>query len=269
MSETPYYRALANEVPLFEAAARQRLPVMLKGPTGTGKTRFLRHMAARLGRELHTVACHEDLTAPDLVGRWLITAGETRWLDGPLTRAVRSGGVCYLDEVAEARRDVIVVIHPLADDRRVLPLEQTGELLEAHPDFQLVVSYNPGYQNLMRALKPSTCQRFVAIEFDFPPAEAEAEIVAAETGASAELARRLVALAAKLRPLKERGLEEAPSTRTLVYAAALIGQGIEPLEAVEAAVLRPLTEDPELFAAGLELARMVFGSANERLKLVG
>jgi len=262
MSDPLFYRPIQNEVSLFTAAAKQKLPVMLKGPTGTGKTRFLRHMAEKLNRPLYTLACHEDLTAADLLGRWLITSGETKWIDGPLTRAVRTGGICYLDEVAEARRDVIVVIHPLADDRRELPLDQTGEQLTAHPDFLLVVSYNPGYQNLLRALKPSTCQRFVSIDFDFPSAIAEKEILQAETGASAELSERLVTLASKLRPLKERGLDEAPSTRTLVYAAALIREGVAPLEAVRAAVLGPLTEDAELLSTGMELARMVFGEAN-------
>lgn len=255
-----FYQPVANEVRLFEAAAKERLPAMLKGPTGTGKTRFLRHMAERLGRPLYTVACHEDLTAADLVGRWLITSGETKWIDGPLTRAVREGGICYLDEVAEARRDVIVVIHPLADDRRELPLDQTGELIEAHPDFLLVVSYNPGYQNLMRALKPSTCQRFVSIEFGFPPPDLERRIVVEETGVDPEIAERLVLLGEKLRPLKERGLDEAPSTRTLVYAASLIRRGLPPREAVHAAMLGPLTEDAELLATGLEIADMVFGA---------
>jgi nitric oxide reductase NorQ protein len=256
-----FYQPIKNEAQLFSAAAAASVPVMLKGPTGTGKTRFLRAMAERLGRPLYTVACHEDLTAADLVGRWLITAGETKWIDGPLTRAVREGGICYLDEVAEARRDVIVVIHPLADDRRELPLDQTGELIRAHPNFLLVISYNPGYQNLMRALKPSTCQRFMSIDFDFPPAELEQKIVVAETGLDAKTAEQLVLLAAKLRPLKERGLDEAPSTRTLIYAGSLIARGVAPKEAVRAAMLGPLTEDRELLATGLELAEMVFGAS--------
>jgi len=255
----PFYLPTGGECRLFEHAFARRLPLLLKGPTGCGKTRFVSHMAARLGRKLFTVSCHDDLTAADLTGRFLLRGGDTVWVDGPLTRAVREGGICYLDEVVEARKDVAVVLHPLTDHRRILPLERTGETLEAPDTFMLVASYNPGYQNVMKSLKPSTRQRFVAIEFGFPPAEAEVRIVAAETGLPAACCVALVALAARLRALKGVDLEEGCSTRLLVYCAALMAAGMRLDEAVRAAVLEPLTDDPEVLKGLLEVARMTLG----------
>lgn len=255
----PYYRPQANECALFEYAFRHQLPLLIKGPTGCGKTRFITHMAARLERPLFTVACHDDLTASDLVGRHLIGDGATTWNDGPLTRAVRAGGICYLDEIVEARRDTTVVIHPLADDRRELPIERTGELLEAPPGFMLVMSYNPGYQNLLKSLKPSTRQRFVALRFDYPSPAVEREIVEGETGVESALAQRLVALGQALRALKEHDLEEPASTRLLVYAATLMQGGFDPVEAARAALVEPLTDDPETAAALMEVVYATFG----------
>jgi nitric oxide reductase NorQ protein len=255
----PFYRPQGNELALFEYAWRHQLPVLIKGPTGCGKTRFVAHMAARLGRPLHTVACHDDLTAADLVGRHLIGADSTYWNDGPLTRAVRDGGICYLDEVVEARKDTTVVIHPLADDRRELPIERTGEVLQAPPEFMLVMSYNPGYQNVLKNLKPSTRQRFVALSFDYPAPELEREILVGETGLDEARAGRLVALAQALRALKDHDLEEPASTRLLVYCATLLRGGFDPLEAVRAAVIEPLTDDPETAAALMEVVHAQFG----------
>jgi nitric oxide reductase NorQ protein len=255
----PYYQPLANECEIFEAAARDRLPILLKGPTGCGKTRFVRHMAWRLARPLVTVACHDDLSASDLTGRFLVRGGDTVWQDGPLTAAVRAGAIAYLDEVVEARLDTIVVLHPLADDRRILPLERAGELVEAHPDFQLVVSYNPGYQTLVKELKPSTRQRFVAIELGFPPPDREAEIIAHEAGVDRGTAARLAALAERIRPLRDRGLSEPPSTRLLVHAARLIGAGLEENEACRSALCAVLTDDPELQATLVEITNAVLG----------
>jgi len=257
--EAPWYRPIADELALFEAAARHRLPVLLKGPTGCGKTRLVRHMAWRLGRPLATVACHDDLSASDLTGRWLVRGGETTWQDGPLTEAVRAGGIAYLDEVVEARQDTVVVLHPLADDRRMLPLERAGELVEAHPDFQLVVSFNPGYQSLAKELKPSTRQRFVAIELGFAPPEVETEIVAHEARISPATAGALVRVAERVRPLRDRGLAEAPSTRLLVHAGRLVAAGIEPARACEAALASALCDDPELVATVGEIVRAVLG----------
>jgi nitric oxide reductase NorQ protein len=241
----PFYRPVGDECALFETAWRHRLPLLIKGPTGCGKTRFVAHMAARLGRELTTVSCHDDLTAADLTGRWLIRGGETVWQDGPLARAVRSGGICYLDEVVEARKDVTVVLHPLTDDRRILPLERTGETLEAIDGFMLVVSYNPGYQNILKNLKPSTRQRFVAIEFGYPPPAIEAEVVSVESGLEMRRAERLVTLAGHTRKLKGRDLEEGASTRLLVYCATLVASGLRIEDAIRAAIVEPLTDDPE------------------------
>jgi len=255
----PAYVPSGNECTLFEHAWRRRLPVLLKGPTGCGKTRFVAHMAARLSLPLHTVACHDDLTAADLTGRYLLKGGDTVWADGPLTRAVREGGICYLDEVVEARKDVTVVLHPLTDDRRILPLERTGEELVAPPGFMLVVSYNPGYQSLLKALKPSTRQRFVAIEFGFLPAEQEIEVVAAESGLAADRVRPLVALAGRLRALKGQDLEEGVSTRLIVYCATLIAAGIPVMDAVLAGMIEPLTDDADVKAALLDVARAVIG----------
>jgi nitric oxide reductase NorQ protein len=255
----PYYRPLGDERTLFEAAASQRLPVLLKGPTGCGKTRFVRHMAWRLGRPLVTIACHDDLSASDLTGRFLVRGGETSWQDGPLTEAVRAGAIAYLDEVVEARQDTVVVLHPLADDRRLLPLERAGELVAAHPDFQLVISYNPGYQSLAKELKASTRQRFVGIELGLPPPEVEAEIVAVEAGVARDTAAVLVRAAERVRPLRERGLAEAPSTRLLVHAARLVAAGIEPRRACRIAIVAPLTDDPELSRTLVEIVDAVLG----------
>lgn len=251
----PAYVPSGNECVLFEHAWRHRLPVLLKGPTGCGKTRFVAHMAARLGLPLHTVACHDDLTAADLTGRFLLKGGDTVWTDGPLTRAVREGGICYLDEVVEARKDVTVVLHPLTDDRRILPLERTGEELAAPYSFMLVVSYNPGYQTLLKALKPSTRQRFVAIEFGFLPPEQEVAVVAAESGLAPDDVRPLVALAGRLRALKGHDLEEGVSTRLVVYCATLIAAGASIADAVLAGMIEPLTDDADVKAALLDVAR--------------
>ena len=255
-SREPFYLPTGREVELFDAAYRHRLPVMLKGPTGCGKTRFIRYMAWRLQRPLVTVACHDDLSANDLTGRFLVRGGETVWQDGPLTAAVRAGAICYLDEVVEARQDTVVAIHPLTDDRRLLPLDKRGELVAAHPDFQLVVSYNPGYQNLMKELKPSTRQRFVTIAFDFPPRDIEVAIVCRESGVERPAATSLVKLAERVRRLRDRGLVEVASTRLLVHAGCLIAAGVEPRDACEASIAGPLSDDPELHAAVMDLVAM-------------
>ena len=257
LDKEPWYLPLGDEVQVFEAAYAKRLPVLLKGPTGCGKTRFVEYMAWRLYRQaeterrkqetpLITVACHEDLTATDLVGRYLLSGDETVWMDGPLTRAVRSGAICYLDEVVEARKDTTVVIHSLTDHRRLLPIEKTGELLGAHPDFLLVISYNPGYQSVLKDLKPSTRQRFVSLEFTYPAPEVEAGIVAHESGVDAETAQRLALIGAKVRNLREHGFEEGVSTRLLVYTAQLVASGVTPRRACEAAITRAVTDDSEV-----------------------
>ncbi len=257
LDQEPWYLPLADEVQVFEAAYRARLPVLLKGPTGCGKTRFVEHMAWRLFRDVEsarravetpliTVACHEDLTATDLVGRYLLSGDATVWLDGPLTRAVRSGAICYLDEVVEARKDTTVVIHSLTDHRRVLPIEKTGELLDAHADFLLVISYNPGYQSVQKDLKPSTRQRFVSLEFDYPAVSVEATIIAHESGIDAELAQQLALIGEKVRNLREHGFEEGVSTRLLVYAAQLAAAGIAPRRACDVAIARAVTDDAEV-----------------------
>ena len=246
---TPFYKPQRNEVALFKNAWQQQLPVMIKGPTGCCKTRFIEHMATRLGRPLYTVSCHDDLTAADLVGRYLIGDKGTFWSDGPLTRAVRDGAICYLDEVVEARKDTTVVLHPLTDNRRVLPLERTGELLHAPKEFMLVVSYNPGYQNLLKNLKPSTRQRFVAMTFDFPDPALETEILMGETGIERPLAEQLVKLANILRRLKDHDLEEAASTRLLVYTARLVQNGFDLKEACQAALVEPLSDDADTIEA--------------------
>ena len=254
----PFYLPLGNEVAVFEECHRRGLAVMLKGPTGCGKTRFVEHMAWRLGRPLLTVACHDDLSASDLTGRWLVRGGETIWQDGPLARATRLGAICYLDEVVEARQDVIVVIHPLTDDRRMLPIEKTGELLEAAPGFQLVVSYNPGYQHVLKDLKPSTRQRFVALDFNFPPAEVERVVVSHEGGVDDATASSLVELASRVRRLRDRGLAEVPSTRLLVATARLIAGGISAPEAARVALMAPLTDDPDILGAIDDLIAATF-----------
>jgi nitric oxide reductase NorQ protein len=242
----PYYRPVGDEIAVFEAAYRHRLPVMLKGPTGCGKTRFLEHMAWRLHRPLITVAAHEDMTAADLVGRFLLVPGETVWHDGPLTLAVRNGAICYIDEIVEARQDTTVVIHPLTDARRVLPLEKNNELITAHEDFQLVISYNPGYQSAVKDLKESTKQRFVGIDFHYPAAPVEAEIVARESGVDPTLAATLVAIGQRSRNLCGKGLEEGASTRMLIHAGRLVLAGLQPEAAANAAIVLPLTDDAEL-----------------------
>ena len=257
--DAPFYQPAGDEISVFEHAWKNRLPLLIKGPTGCGKTRFVAHMAARLGLPLFTVACHDDLTAADLVGRHLIGDGQTMWCDGPLTRAVREGGICYLDEVVEARKDTTVVLHPLADDRRILPIDRTGELLAAPPSFMLVVSYNPGYQNLLKGMKPSTRQRFVSLRFDFPASEREEAILIGESGCTPDLARRLVSIAHSLRTLKDQDLEEAASTRLLVYAALLVRDGMDPVTACRAAIVESLTDDPEVADALLEVVSATFG----------
>jgi nitric oxide reductase NorQ protein len=254
----PYYVAVGDEVALFEAAHADGTAVLLKGPTGCGKTRFVEYMAWRLSRPLVTVACHDDLSASDLTGRWLIRGGETVWQDGALTLAVRNGAICYLDEVVESRQDVVVVLHPVSDHRRLLPLEKRGELVEAAPGFHLVVSYNPGYQHALKELKPSTRQRFVTIDFDFPPPDLEREIVVHEGGADAKTARKLTELAVRIRRLRERGLVEVPSTRLLVATARLIARGIAPQAACRSALTGPLTDDPELLSALHDLVTATF-----------
>lgn len=256
-ADIPPYIPFGNECRLFELAWMRQLPLLLKGPTGCGKTRFVSHMAARLGLPLSTVSCHDDLAAADLTGRYLLKGGDTVWVDGPLTRAVRDGGICYLDEVVEARKDVAVVLHPLTDDRRVLPLERTGELLEAPPGFMLVVSYNPGYQNILKALKPSTKQRFVSIEFDFLPKAQEVAVVAIESGLEEARVAPLVDLANRLRRLKGHDIEEGVSTRLLVYCASLIDSGMSMREAVRAAIIEPLSDDLDVKAALVEVANGV------------
>ncbi len=244
--QEPFYQPQADEVDLYEAAYAARLPVMVKGPTGCGKSRFIEYMAWKLKRPLISVACNEDMTASDLVGRYLLDATGTRWLDGPLTTAARIGAICYLDEVVEARQDTTVVIHPLTDHRRTLPLEKKGELVEAHLDFQLVISYNPGYQSLLKDLKQSTKQRFAGFEFDYPAADVEAGIVAAETGVDAAIAAQLVQIAATARNLKGHGLDEGISTRLLVYAATLIKNGVAPIAACRMTLVRPITDDADI-----------------------
>ena len=258
-SGLPYYEAAGEEVALFEHAWRNRLPVLIKGPTGVGKTRFVAHMAARLGLPLHTVACHDDLTAADLVGRHLIQDGQTVWNDGPLTRAVRQGGICYLDEVVEARKDTTVVIHPLADHRRSLPIDRSGEVLHAPDGFMLVVSYNPGYQNFLKGMKPSTRQRFVSMRFNFPEPAREEAILLGETGCDPLLAKRLVSLGNNIRALKHVDLEEVASTRLLVYAAILIRDGLDPVAACRAALAESLSDDKEVSAGLMEIILASFG----------
>ena len=258
VASEPYYAPQGNELQLFEAAYHNQIPVLLKGPTGCGKTRFMEHMAWRLRRPLITVSCHDDLTASDLVGRYLIVGGETTWVDGPLAHAVRAGGICYLDEIVEARKDTTVIIHPLADDRRVLPMEKTGELLQAPTEFCLAISYNPGYQSVLKDLKQSTRQRFIAIEFDYPDPQLEREIVVKESGVDLGTATKLVRFAGMTRNLKGSGLQEGASTRLLVHAAKLIVSGIDPRASCRGAVSEALTDDPEMLQAVHELAASLF-----------
>jgi nitric oxide reductase NorQ protein len=258
IEKEPYYEPLGSEIALFEAAYASQIPALLKGPTGCGKSRFMEYMAWRLKRPLITVSCHDDLTAADLVGRYLITTNETVWVDGPLAHAVRCGGICYLDEIVEARKDTTVVIHPLADDRRMLPMERHGELLHAPPEFVLVMSYNPGYQSILKELKQSTRQRFIAIEFNYPRAALEKKIIMTETGLDADSADKLIRLAEMTRNLKGNGLDEGASTRLLVHAGKLIVRGIAPRTACNGAIAEALTDDSEMLRAVNELATSLF-----------
>ncbi len=268
ITEEPYYLPIADEVELFEAAYEEQIPVVLKGPTGCGKTRFVEYMSWELHRHLGdrdqegvpliTVACHEDLTASDLVGRYLLESDETRWIDGPITRAVKFGAICYLDEVVEARKDTTVLIHPLADYRRLLPVEKRGELIEAAPGFLLVLSFNPGYQSALKDLKHSTRQRFIAIEFDYPGRDQEAEIIARESGCGTDVAEGLAKLGEKVRNLREHGLEEGVSTRLLAYAGKLIARDIAPRRACESAVVWALTDDAEVQRSIEEVVSAIF-----------
>jgi nitric oxide reductase NorQ protein len=271
LEEKPYYLALGDEVELFQAAYEERLPVLLKGPTGCGKTRFVEYMAyqlyrgdhanaerQRLQQPLMTVACHEDLSATDLVGRFLLQGEETVWQNGPLTRAVTEGAICYLDEIVEARKDSTVLIHSLTDHRRILPIEKRGTMLDAHPNFLLVISYNPGYQNVLKDLKPSTRQRFIAIDFDYPPEEEEASIIAHESRVGQEVAFDLAILGAKVRHLRHHGFDEGVSTRLLVYAGQLITRGISPRRACSVAVCSGVSDDVDVQLAIAELVSTIF-----------
>ena len=258
IEQEPFYLETCNEVTLFEAAYLEKIPIMLKGPTGCGKTRFIEYMAFRLNRSLITVACHEDLFASDLIGRFLLQNDETVWNDGPLTKAVRTGAICYLDEIVEARKDTTVVIHPLTDNRRALYIDKKGETIQAHDNFIMVISYNPGYQSVLKDLKQSTRQRFIAMNFDYPDAEKEALIVAHEGKIEIKIAKKLVALAGKIRKIREHGLTEGASTRLLIYAAQLIKRGIQDDEAVRAAVCLPLTDDKRLLETLTDLIDDIF-----------
>ena len=256
--ETPIYLSTDDEVELFQAAYEQRIPVLLKGPTGCGKTRFVEYMAWRLAHELVTVTCHDDMTASDLVGRYLLSADGTSWLDGPLTRAARTGALCYLDEVVEARKDTTVILHALTDHRRMLPVERLGMTVPAHPDFLLVVSYNPGYQATVKDLKPSTRQRFMAIEFRYPDPAAEAAIIAHESGIDADTAESLAFLGDRLRNLDDADLIDGPSTRLLIYVGALIGKGVAPLRACDVALVQAISDDRDIQDAIRRVAAAVF-----------
>lgn len=258
VKQEPYYRAIADEIELFEAAYAARMPMMLKGPTGCGKTRFMEYMAWRLRKPLITVACNEDMTASDLVGRFLLDVNGTHWQDGPLTIAVRYGAICYLDEVVEARQDTTVVIHPLTDNRRVLPLDKKDELVAAHADFQLVISYNPGYQSILKDLKQSTKQRFGALDFNYPSHDIEAEIIMHETGVAADIADKLVGIAERSRNLKGHGLDEGLSTRMLIYAGQLIVRGVAAQAACRVALVRPITDDADMREALDAIVRTYF-----------
>lgn len=255
----PFYQATGRECDLFQTAYDNGLPLLLKGPTGCGKTRFVEHMAAKLGKSLYTVACHDDLSAADLIGRYLLKGGETVWVDGPLTRAVREGGICYLDEVVEARKDVTVVLHPLTDTRRTLMIDRTGEELTAPKGFMLVASYNPGYQNVLKRLKPSTRQRFLSISFDFPNPEIEIAVVARESGLDAGRVAPLVRLAGHIRKLSGMDLEEGASTRLLIYAATLMAGGMGVDHALEAAVIEPLSDDADVQQSLRDLVSTIYG----------
>ncbi len=262
MSKATYF-AQSNEIELFEAAANMKLPILIKGPTGCGKTRFIEFMGDKLGRKVHTVVCHDDLSAADLIGRHLINEEGTYWQDGPLTKAVREGGICYLDEIIEARKDTTVVLHSLADYRRVLPIDRTGELIEAHPDFMLVVSYNPGYQNVLKGMKPSTKQRFIALSFDYPNAEIESQIIIKEGEVSDEIAQKLVNIAQEIRRLKDSDIQEAVSTRLLIYAAKLISQGFDPYNACAHSIVESLSDEEEVLEVLRTLIALHFDSESD------
>jgi len=253
-----YYEAQGNEVALFEASAGMHLPVLIKGPTGCGKTRFIEYMGEKLGREVYTVVCHDDLSAADLVGRHLIDENGTYWQDGPLTKAVREGGICYLDEIIEARKDTTVVLHSLADYRRVLPIDRTGEMIEAHPDFMLVVSYNPGYQNVLKGMKPSTKQRFISLEFNYPKAEIEKNIIMKESSIDEKTAENLVSIAGDIRNLSDTDIQEAVSTRLLVYAAKLIVKGFDSYEACNHTIVQSLTDEEDVLEVLDKLVLLYF-----------
>jgi len=261
MSHT-YYKAQANEVALFEAAASMNLPILIKGPTGCGKTRFIEAMGEKLKRKVYTVVCHDDLSAADLIGRHLIDDNGTYWQDGPLTKAVREGGICYLDEIIEARKDTTVVLHSLADYRRVLPIDRTGEVIEAHPDFMLVVSYNPGYQNVLKGMKPSTKQRFIALSFNYPNAEIEKEILIKESGVDDATAQKLVTIAGEIRQLDDSDIQEAVSTRLLVYSAKLIVQGFDPYQAAMHTIVESLSDEEEVLEVLEKLIGLHFAQSD-------
>ncbi len=255
-----HYFAQSNEVELFEAAAAMDLPILIKGPTGCGKTRFIEFMGQKLNRNVYTVVCHDDLSAADLIGRHLIGEKGTYWQDGPLTKAVREGGICYLDEVIEARKDTTVVLHSLADYRRVLPIDRTGEVIEAHPDFMLVVSYNPGYQNVLKGMKPSTKQRFIALSFEYPNAEIETQIIISESGVEEEVAQKLVTIAHEIRRLKDSDIQEAVSTRLLIYAAKLMVKGFNPYDACVHSIVESLSDEEEVLEVLRTLIALHFTS---------
>jgi len=257
----PYYMPMGNEVAVFSAAFKEKLPVMLKGPTGCGKTRFVEHMAYQLKRPLITIPCHEDLFASDLIGRYLLKNDETVWMDGPLTKAVRAGAICYLDEIVEARKDTTVVIHPLSDDRRTLTIDKKDESLSAHPGFMLVISYNPGYQSVLKDLKQSTRQRFISLSFDYASAEKESQIVSHEGNVDSVTARKLVLFGEKVRNIREYGLTEGASSRLLIYAAQLIHNGISAAEACRVAICLPLSDDEQLQETLSELIEDIFDAA--------
>jgi len=261
--QEPYYEPIGDEIAVFEAAYANKLPVLLKGPTGCGKTRFMEHMAWRLKRPLITVSCHDDLTASDLVGRYLVKGGETVWVDGPLTRAVRVGGICYLDEIVEARNDTTVIIHSLTDDRRMLYIDKTGEVLRAHPDFLMILSYNPGYQSVVKDLKQSTKQRFASLVFQYPPVNVEQKIIESETSLDSANAERLAQMGEKIRTLKNFGLDEGASSRLLVYAGRLIHSGMDPLRACQAAIAETLTDDDDIRKSVMDIINLFFGSLGE------
>jgi nitric oxide reductase NorQ protein len=257
-----YYLAQANEVELFEAAAQMNLPILIKGPTGCGKTRFIEAMGEKLGRDVYTVVCHDDLSAADLVGRHLINDNGTYWQDGPLTKAVKNGGICYIDEIIEARKDTTVVLHSLADYRRVLPIDRTGEVIEAHPDFMLVVSYNPGYQNVLKGMKPSTKQRFISLSFNYPKPEIEKKVIMQESKIDEEIAEKLVNIASEIRRLDDTDIQEAVSTRLLIYAAKLIVKGFNPYQACMHSIVESLSDEEDVLEVLEKLIALHFSKSS-------